>query len=876
MASALLGPRGRIDMSAIEKSLGIRWERGLFRHSGRYEYEVHRDLGAALKPIVKHFSTVSDPKDLRGSTELRDAVDKVFDSIGLRMWPRLEDDMDRKRPDWLASAEKNDLDGLYPRDLVYAVNQDRQQLQTSFHDLVIAKCFNFVRNHLSWKLTGTAAPALNGQKRKHSSVGASGMRLSLIVIVRLTPRNLARVLAEVTTRLGDGETMAMSTRQSDAAGQGGYNGRLRKRVRFNITPADAYSEPETSGLSDWEEEEGSTLIEPSTALWRRGSLSRGAQPQIDDAAAITIIKDSQILRSHRNAHGPDYFNGKGELHADKRAILKRKEENGRSLLTLAQQRSAVNTSRLDVTKIRGETATVVTGTSENDAEVVRAGTSTSARSLEDDQDSLTEEVLGDDAHLPWVQNSRPNRTFTREQLVELKEIMVRIPAARTDRSLLIAALTKNQLAVDEAPGHQRKIAQEPRLGTDRAPSATQEGRAAGLTPACDEPPLARTTATATLTTGILRQTLAASRLRDRGATTASRQSNMTHSHLGQDYAPTPGQETSITDRARLGGLPALESGRSRRLMRWDSSGGPRPSASTQASAVQSRTSTRDVASSAGMPSTPHDDGFTAAQAAAFEAGPAYQPPMGTVAGREDPQSVPATSAGGGHESQDLVSGKLAGTDVNRLDRDRQEVAGLERGTETIVGDNESHIAARVIATTAFAINSHAAEGRPAKAVSEPLGHHGPRLGLALPDVDLGTPASASSVASQPLAEAALPAPAQHIHEPARQGGSTPTPNPTKPAHSSYTAATTASVARRDSVTSQHPRRPLSPISLPGTRRRPSSPTGLRPASRTSSPRLIGPPPVRTPGSFCGAPAAPPPSSSRRSTSRDPLHSSTRR
>ncbi|KAK3069257.1 hypothetical protein LTR53_012546 [Teratosphaeriaceae sp. CCFEE 6253] len=114
MASALLGPLGRIDMSPIERSLGIRWRRGLFRQSGRCEYAVHRDLGAGLKSVVKHFSTSSDPKDLRSSTGLRDAADKVFDSIGPRMWPRLEDDLDGKRPDWLASAEKNDLD-------VYAV-----------------------------------------------------------------------------------------------------------------------------------------------------------------------------------------------------------------------------------------------------------------------------------------------------------------------------------------------------------------------------------------------------------------------------------------------------------------------------------------------------------------------------------------------------------------------------------------------------------------------------------------------------------------------------------------------------------------------------------------------------------------------------------
>ncbi|KAK3069258.1 hypothetical protein LTR53_012547 [Teratosphaeriaceae sp. CCFEE 6253] len=656
-------------------------------------------------------------------------------------------------------------------------------MQKLFHDLVVAKCFNFVKNHMSWKLYGLAAPAPNGQKRKHSSVGASAERPSLVVTVKLTPSNLTRALAEVTTRLGDGGALAVSTWQSGAAGQGGYDGEMRKRVRFNITPARPNSEAGTSGLT------------PAAS-----SLPRGAQPQIDDAAAIAIIKDSQVLRSHRNAYGPDYFNGKGELFADKRAILKRKDESGRSLLTLAQQRSAVNTSRLDVTKIRGKTTPVANRTSVSDAEVLPAGTSRlSARSLEDDQDSLMEEVLGDDAHLPWIQNSRPYRTSTREQLVELKDIMVRIPAARTDRSLLIAALMKNQLAVDEGPGHQRKIAQESGLRTDRTPPATQEGHAAGPTPACDERPLVRTTATATLTTGMLRQTRTASQSRDRGTTTASRQSNVTQSHPDQDHTSTPGQETSIADRARLGGLLALEAGRSRRLTRWDSSGGPRPSASTQATDVQSRTSTWDAASSTGMPSTSHNDGFTAAQAAAFEAGPAYQPPMGTVAGHQDSRLVPATSAGGGHESQNLVSGKLAGTDVHRLDRDRQEVAGMERRTQSVIGDTET------LATTTLTTSSRAAEGMPAKAVSEPLvPRERNRVGLALPDVGLGSPASASSVASRPLAEAALPAAAQPTHEPARHGGSTPTPNPTKPAHSSYTAAPTASEARRDSVTQPAP------------------------------------------------------------------------
>lgn len=105
----------------IEKSLGICWPNGLMRHNGGSTYPVIKSLRDDLKRISENHACRLTVEEIRVSPTIKAEADRCFDRYGSRLWP----DIDQVRPDWLASAQNNTLDGRYPRDLCYSVLSDR-------------------------------------------------------------------------------------------------------------------------------------------------------------------------------------------------------------------------------------------------------------------------------------------------------------------------------------------------------------------------------------------------------------------------------------------------------------------------------------------------------------------------------------------------------------------------------------------------------------------------------------------------------------------------------------------------------------------------------------------------------------------------------
>ncbi|KAK5740690.1 hypothetical protein LTR17_004495 [Elasticomyces elasticus] len=134
--------RGQPDIGEIEKSLGIKWSRGLFRESGRLKIPIIRELEHALKQVIRQYTNVLSTTELETSAELEAAANTIFDSLGARVWPD-----GSENPEWLAEATRDDLDGYYRENLFFSSVQHRAKLRQLFYSLVVAKCLMYVKNH---------------------------------------------------------------------------------------------------------------------------------------------------------------------------------------------------------------------------------------------------------------------------------------------------------------------------------------------------------------------------------------------------------------------------------------------------------------------------------------------------------------------------------------------------------------------------------------------------------------------------------------------------------------------------------------------------------------------------------------------------------
>ena len=106
----------------VEKALGFKWPRGMNRSAGVSQYPVMKSLLGALGALAHKYACSLTPQRLQMSAEVKAATNTMFETHGPQLWPEPEQD----RPAWLADAEKNKLDGRYPRNLYYSDVKDRE------------------------------------------------------------------------------------------------------------------------------------------------------------------------------------------------------------------------------------------------------------------------------------------------------------------------------------------------------------------------------------------------------------------------------------------------------------------------------------------------------------------------------------------------------------------------------------------------------------------------------------------------------------------------------------------------------------------------------------------------------------------------------
>ncbi|KAK5733667.1 hypothetical protein LTR17_009520 [Elasticomyces elasticus] len=142
MAPTLAITRTKPNIGAVEKSLGIKWSRGLFRESGRLSIAVIRELEHAMKQVIRQYANTHSSTEIETSAELEAAANTIFESLGARIWPD-----GNENPAWLAEATQDNLGGYYPENLFFSSEQHRTKLRRLFYSLVVAKCLTYLLNH---------------------------------------------------------------------------------------------------------------------------------------------------------------------------------------------------------------------------------------------------------------------------------------------------------------------------------------------------------------------------------------------------------------------------------------------------------------------------------------------------------------------------------------------------------------------------------------------------------------------------------------------------------------------------------------------------------------------------------------------------------
>ncbi|KXT05540.1 hypothetical protein AC578_3675 [Pseudocercospora eumusae] len=168
--------RNQRDVLTIERTLGLKSERGISRQSNKDAPPIE----AALKGI-KLIQTTYVHKSLdeiRDSQPLKDDAMRLFNKYAPQIWPSPEDG----RPPWLEEPSNTRHDGCYPKSLHYTDIHDRETLQDVFIELIIEKCINYHENQLQ-KSRRQAAKQLD-QQLQQDTVGEREAQLDENIYVQ--------------------------------------------------------------------------------------------------------------------------------------------------------------------------------------------------------------------------------------------------------------------------------------------------------------------------------------------------------------------------------------------------------------------------------------------------------------------------------------------------------------------------------------------------------------------------------------------------------------------------------------------------------------------------------------------------------------------
>ncbi|KAK5732297.1 hypothetical protein LTR17_010611 [Elasticomyces elasticus] len=123
----------------LEKSLGFNVPLGISRQTSRVDNEDLRSLLRGVDNIKKKFGHQTR-SEIYGSEDLKDHCAFLLAEFGAKIWS------DEAVRNWLTSAEIDDLDGLYTKDLYWSDCSDRARLQDIFSRLVVEKVASYLAN----------------------------------------------------------------------------------------------------------------------------------------------------------------------------------------------------------------------------------------------------------------------------------------------------------------------------------------------------------------------------------------------------------------------------------------------------------------------------------------------------------------------------------------------------------------------------------------------------------------------------------------------------------------------------------------------------------------------------------------------------------
>ncbi|KAF2167235.1 hypothetical protein M409DRAFT_22663 [Zasmidium cellare ATCC 36951] len=136
------GTRFERDLVGLERSLGLRSNRGISRQSNKDSPPIQAIVNG-MKKIAKEYVDLTT-SEIRQSEPLRQEVNDLFEEYAPVIWP----DENHQQPEWLEDPDPYKFEGRYPRRLCYSDEEDRETLRALFYNLVVEKCCNYHSNQL--------------------------------------------------------------------------------------------------------------------------------------------------------------------------------------------------------------------------------------------------------------------------------------------------------------------------------------------------------------------------------------------------------------------------------------------------------------------------------------------------------------------------------------------------------------------------------------------------------------------------------------------------------------------------------------------------------------------------------------------------------
>ncbi|PPJ54096.1 hypothetical protein CBER1_06333 [Cercospora berteroae] len=153
--------RNQTDVLSIERTLGLKSERGVSRQGNKESPPIEAILKGIKLIMVAYVN--QDLTVIRDSEALKADATTLFDKHGPQIWPG----PDEPRPHWIEEPSETRHDGKYPKARHYTIPEDYEYLKERFIQLVIEKSCNYHENQLQKHRRHTAKALQNQLNAEH-------------------------------------------------------------------------------------------------------------------------------------------------------------------------------------------------------------------------------------------------------------------------------------------------------------------------------------------------------------------------------------------------------------------------------------------------------------------------------------------------------------------------------------------------------------------------------------------------------------------------------------------------------------------------------------------------------------------------------------